>query len=102
MKMCREIVKERLTKVFTEKNLKGFKIDKAGFIYRCDEYSIILGRGCVAYIEYEHVVESYIDYEHVVADGRYYVEEIHIVDHLHGDDIVILGNGEVMSDDYFD
>ena len=86
MKMCREIVKERLTKVFTEKNLKGFKIDKAGFIYRRDEYSIILGRGCVAYIEYEHDA----------ADGRYYVEEIHIVDHLHGDDIFILGNGEII------
>ena len=90
--MCREIVKERLTKVFTGKNLKGFKIDKAGFIYRRDEYSIILGRGCVAYIEYEHDN----DIEVPAADGRYYVEEIHIVDHLHGDDIFILGDGEII------
>ena len=83
-----EYKKESVKKVFNELKLKGFKIDKDGFLYRIDKFTEILGDRCEADIEYEHEPEG----------ARFYVKEI-VVRKKGGERILILGDGEIYPND---
>jgi hypothetical protein len=83
-----EYKKEAVRKLFNELKLKGFKMDKDGFLYRIDKFTEILGDRCEADIEYEHEPE----------EARFYVKEI-VVRKKGGERILILGDGEIYPND---